>query len=320
LLSIAHRLAAEVYLGSAGTRGDALVEHHFSQALEWARRGQAAEPASDRPPTAEAECLESMGRFAEAVAARTQAIAAATKDVSRWEGYHYRWRLRYWLGDFAGALSDLAACAAFDPDNRFYAYVYPALVRAESGDRAGALAQARALAEEHPHNPQDQLWAATCLRLLGQETAARDLLQGPAGADLDFTSGLVPPQTPEWVRALYAYACAGGSPQDLEESTLQVSGSWRLWGELHFHTGALHLAQGDRSRALSAFRRAYRSFDSERRYTYHAKLICIQMDADPTWPHWIDGVEHEPEAPATASEAAAPPAALIEREESYVER
>jgi predicted Ser/Thr protein kinase len=287
LLSIAHRLAAEVYSGSSGTRDDSLVQQHYAQALEWARRGQVIEPDSDRPITAEAECLESMGRLAEAEEARTRAIAVASNERHRWEGYHYRWRLRYWLNDFEGALSDLATCAGYDPQSLFYSHIYPGLVLAEMGDYDGAEAQIRAVAEAHPARALDVLWAATGLRLLGQPAAADSLLRERADAGLDYASGLVPPQTEEWVRALYERCVGGGSDAELDILASGVAAPWRLRGELAFHLAAVRLAEGDRAGALDAFRRAYRSFDEETRYTYHAKLVCVKMDADPAWPVWI---------------------------------
>lgn len=290
LLSIAHRLAAEIYSGiyadSGGTRGDSLVADHYSQALEWARRGQQVEPTNDRPITAEAEALESMGRYPEAIEARTRAIAAAVQDVRRWEGYHYRWRLHYWTGAWEAALADLAAAAGYDPQCRFYAHVYPALILAEMGDLPAALDHARALPAEAPDSSQAVLWSATCLRLLGRPEEAATLLADRANA-VDFGAELVPPQSEEWMRALYAYCRDGGPLTGLDALAAEVASPRKLWGQAHFHAAARRLAKGDRTGALAGFRRAYRCFDGERRYTYHAKLICTRMQQDPTWPSWI---------------------------------
>ena len=52
LLSISQRLAAEVYRGSSGTRGD-LADQYYAEALKWARLGQEIDPDNDRPITAE---------------------------------------------------------------------------------------------------------------------------------------------------------------------------------------------------------------------------------------------------------------------------
>jgi tetratricopeptide (TPR) repeat protein len=286
LLSIAHRLAAEVYSGSNGTRDDTLVRDHFAEALEWARAGQELEPGNDRPVTAEAECLESMGRYAEAIEARTRAIAVAAKQRARCEGYHYRWRLHYWTGDLEAAWEDVTAHADCVPESRFYAHVYPALILAEMGRMPEALDHARGLANEAPQSAQAVLWSATCLRLLGQPEEARALLFERAST-VDFAAELVPPQSEQWVRTLYAYCGDGGSLAALEALAAEATSPWKLWGEAYFHAAARWLAQGDRMSALEGFRRAYRSFDGEQRYTYQAKLVCIKMQEDPAWPSWI---------------------------------
>ncbi len=285
LLSIAHRLAAEIYQG-AGTRDDAPVQEHYAQALALSQEGQAVDPRDDRPIAAEAECLESMGRFAEAIAARTRALAVADADVKRCESYHYRWRLYYWTGDLDAAAADLAAHAACDPQSRFYAHVYPALLAAERGDVSAARAHARALAHEAPRDAQAVVWSATCLRLFGAPDEAAALLTERRDG-VDFGAGLTPPQTAEWVQALYAYCEAGGALDALEMLAASSSSPWKLWGEAYFHAAALRLAQGDRSGAEEWFRHAYRASDGEERYTYHAKLIVVQMEKSLAWPAWL---------------------------------
>lgn len=306
LLSISNRLAAEIYQGSTGTRGDALVEQHYAQALDWARRGQALDLQDDRPITAEAECLESMGRYAEALDARTRAIDTAKSPVRRWEGYHYRWRLHYWTGNYDAALADLATAASFDPRNRTYTHVYPALVRAEMGDLPGARALAEALAADSGRNALTLLWAAASLRLLGQDTAARELLHA-LEREVDFTQGLAPPQSEEWVRALYEY-CRGGSREPLELLSAQSDAPWMLAAEASYHAGVMALAAGDRTQALDEFRRAYRSFDGEQGYSYHARLILVQLQKSLVWPGWI-AVSLNVEPSGRPSEVGADPSA-----------
>ena len=289
LLSITHRLAAEIYLQTGANRDDPLVSDHFARALDWARRGQALEPSNDRPITAEAECLESMGRYTEAIDTRTRAIAvaaAAARERAQCEGYHYRWRLYYWTGELEAALEDVAAHADCVPHSRSYAHVYPALILAEMGRMEEALAHARALADEAPDSAQAALWSATCLRLLGQPEEAQTLLAERANT-VDYAAELVPPQSEEWVRALYAYCCEGGSVATLGALAEAVAAPRKLWGEARFHAAALRLVEGDREAALESFLYAYRSFDSELRYTYHAKLIYNKMRQDPAWPPWI---------------------------------
>jgi tetratricopeptide (TPR) repeat protein len=269
--------------------------------LEWARRGQEVEPDYDRPVAAEAECLESMGRYLDAIEARTRALELAAKDIQRWESYHYRWRLHYWTGALEAALDDVTAAADYDPQCRFYTHVYPALILAEMGNMAAALAHARAPAAEAPEHAQEVLWSATCLRLLGRPDEA-DALLDEHEQSVDFAAGLVPPQSEGWVQALYAYCLEGGTLTALDALAEEAPTPWRLWGEAHFHAAAMRLAEGDREAALAGFMRAYRSFDGERRYTYHAKLICIQMQRDPSWPAWIPAsAGDETEAPTGLS-------------------
>ncbi len=303
LLSITYRLAAEMYKGSEGTRTDSAGEY-YAQALDWARRGQGVDPSDDRPVTAEAECLESMGRYEDAIAARSRAIAVANADVKRCEGYHYRWRLHYWEGDLAAATADMHAHAACAPDNPFYAHVFPALLAAETGDLPLALTHARALASKT--SAAAVLHSAMCLRLLGHGTEARELLAVRA-EDVDYAADLDPPQTEEWMRALYEYCLADGSTESLEALARQSATPWKLSGEAFFHAGAMRLAEGDRSGALGAFQRAYRSFDGEERYTYLARLICVQMQKNLAWPPWVSVSLSG--APAAADERADPTAA-----------
>jgi serine/threonine protein kinase/predicted Zn-dependent protease len=306
LLSIAHRLAAEIYSGSEGPPDDSLVAEHYAEALEWARRGQDVEPSNDRPITAEAECLESMGRYAEAIEARSRAIAVAVKEPARCEGYHYRWRLYYWTRDLEAALEDVAVHSGCDPQSRFYAHVYPALILAEMGRMQEALGHARALADEAPPSAQAVLWSATCLRLLGQAGEAHRLLAERAEA-VDYAAELVPPQSEEWVRALYAYCRDGGSRATLGALAEGVGAPRKLWGEADFHAAALALAEGDRRAALEDLLRAYRSFDGEERYTFHAKLIRTRMQQDPAWPSWIPVSWDNRQEPLTDGEAERPP-------------
>jgi hypothetical protein len=62
---------------------------------------------------------------------------------------------------------------------------------------------------------------------------------------------------------------------------------WKLRGEADFHFAAMRLADGDREEALRGFERAYRSYDAETRYTFHALLIYRKMLWDEHWPTWI---------------------------------
>ncbi|UCE61211.1 MAG: protein kinase [Phycisphaerales bacterium] len=286
LLSIAHRLAAETYEADLDVQRTDLASHHFAAALGWARAGNVKDPMDDLPPTAEAECLESVGRLEEAIEARTQAIDLAQTPRRRWQGYHYRWRLYYWTGQFDPALADLDTCAAFDPDSRFYAHVYPALVLAEAGRTEEALFRARALAEGDRAGAQAVLWSATCLRLLGQAGEANDLLSDQADR-VDFSGGLVHPQSEQWIEALYAFSLGDAGFDDLVKHTEEMPSPRKLRGEAHFHAAAKALAEGRREEAFEHFTGAYRSFDGELACTFHAKAIRWRMWNDTDWPEWI---------------------------------
>ena len=301
LLSITHRLAAEIYSGSAGTRDDNLVREHYQQALDWARRGQEIEPSDDRPLTAEAECLESMGLYAEALERRSAAIETAVKPRAVCEGYHYRWRLSFWLDDPEAAWRDVLVHQECMPESRFYQHVYPALILAEQGRTDEAAAHAYALIEEAPLSANAALWAGTTLRLLGRAAEAQTLLLEQRDR-VDFLTDLTPYQTEEWLRELYAAALGETPTTPLDDLADACAQPWRLWGEAAFHRAALDLARGDRDAALEGFRRAYRSFDSELDYSFHGKLLFIKMTLNPSWPAWCAAADlprSESNAPST---------------------
>ncbi len=283
LLSIANRLAAEVYEGSAGTRGNQASEDRFAAALQWARLGREVDPSSDRPVTAEAECLERMGRFEDAIATRTEAIELAKAERERCEGYHYRWRLHYWLGHLNAAYDDVEYHAGCMPESPYYAHFYPALIHAELGDMNSALSHARALAGD---DAQSVLRAATCLRLLGKPQEALEIMNDRI-EQLDFTSAIKPPQSEEWVRALFDFAADRGQFDRLEALAGQAETPWKLRGEAHFHAAAMALGNGKRSEAIDHFSKAYRSYDGALNYSFHAGVIFGKLEADSGWPAWI---------------------------------
>jgi serine/threonine protein kinase/tetratricopeptide (TPR) repeat protein len=290
LLSIAHRLTAESYENDGDSTNDATVEYHWGEALNWARGGQLADAADERPVTAEAECLESMGRWEEAIAARTRAIALADTSREQWEGYHYRWRLYYWTDRFDAALADLEACRGYTEGSLFYDHAYRALVRAEVGDMELALSDARAMADDDPSNAYHALWSATTLRLLDRPEEAYELLSARAG-QVDFARDLVHPQSAAWMGALYGF-CLGETDFDALVSLADASHSPRkLRAEAHFHAAAKSLAEGDRAEALEHLTKAYRCYDGELGYTFHAKVILEKMREDTNRPHYIPPVD-----------------------------
>ncbi len=271
LLSIAHRLTAEIYRGSVGTRGD-IADEYFAQALDWARRGQELVADDERCITAEAEALESLGLYEEAIAARTRAIAHAPHDLQAWEGHHYRWRLRYWTGDYEGALADLDACAGYDENDPFYEHVYPAWVLAAMGETDAAHDHAAALLDEHPGVAWAVIWSATCLRLTGAAAEAELLLEHWQDG-VEYHVGLTPPQDEAWLRALYGLCRGQRDVTALETLADEVAAPWKLWGEAYFHVAALNWAAGEQELAVEQMREAYRAFDGEQRYTYQALAL-----------------------------------------------
>ena len=291
LLSIAHRLAAEIYATSDATRPEN-ADQHYTEALAWARKGRLlAKPGSDLCLTAEAECQESLRHYGEAIAARTAAIQTTSVPLDQWEGYHYRWRLYYWTGQPEAALADLKTLhERFDPQSIFYSHVYPLLVLADSGREDEAEALARALAEAPPGatapRAVDVLWAATCLRLLGRADQAGQLLAEKAEV-VDYGAGLTAPQTPEWLTRLYEYAAGRASWVELADAARRAPDPSRLMGEAYFHGAAFRLGEGDRAEAERHWDSAYRSFDDEKHYTYHAQILRIRMAEDAGWPAWI---------------------------------
>jgi len=286
LLSIAHRLAAESPESYVDGHSADWVSTHYREALQWAQVGQIEDPEDDRPVTAEAECLESLGRLEEAIEVRTKAIARAAQPREQWEGHHYRWRLHYWTNQFTEALADLAACAAFSPDSRFYAFVYPALVHAQMGETETALALARRLVTGDAPDARSVIWSATTLRLLGQAEEADWLLSDLAdsvAAGGDASAG----ETEAWLELLYAFCRGEEELESLLAFADDATSPRALLGEAHFHAGAMALVAGRREAALGHFGKAYRCFDGESAYSFHANTVYRRMQADPGWPAWI---------------------------------
>ncbi len=293
LLSINQRLYGEVLATSDEPAEREAAPQYFQEALDWARRGQTVDAAADLPITAEAECLEQLGKFPEAVETRSRAIAAATVEGKRCEGYHYRWRLHYWRNNWEGALADISAHAGCVPDSLFYARVYPLWVYAEMGDLDRARHEARLIAEEAPDDALAVLWSATCLRLLGQTQEAADLLDDRRGS-VRYSAGLSPPQTAEWVEALWDCAAGGRDRAALLALADQAAEPQRLRAEGHFHLAIQALAEGRRDDAVSGLMQAYRCFDGELRFTFHARTLLVKLQNQPDWPAWLTaGAETE---------------------------
>jgi serine/threonine protein kinase/tetratricopeptide (TPR) repeat protein len=289
LLSIAERLAGEIYRGSSGTRDGAIANEHFEEALKVARDGQADDPTNPSPYSAEAFCLEKMGRYDEAIAAQSKVMEYGPEGEDRWcEALHYRWRLHYWVGSFDEAMQDAKRHRGCQQESApyFYHHVYPALIEAERGHREQALEHAYACAKETPNDALAVIWTATCLRILGDEEAALEHLNRSM-VDVVFEPGPQPFESIEWKRSLMAMVRGEKTLTDLNILAEESEQPWKLRGEAEFHAAAIELAAGDRETAFGGFQRAYRSFDRAVRYTYHAETVLRKMEADTSWPPWI---------------------------------
>ena len=133
LLSITHRLAGEISKSGFVDGGPSAAEEQFLVSVARAREGQEVDPDHELPITAEASALERLGQLPEAMDARNRAIAMAPAENRRCEGYHYRWRLVYWLGRYDEALMDIDRHAECSPGDLDYAQLYRALVYMEMG-------------------------------------------------------------------------------------------------------------------------------------------------------------------------------------------
>ncbi|MFQ5461786.1 MAG: protein kinase [Phycisphaerae bacterium] len=287
LLSISYRLAGEVYEGDSGARADETAAEYFEQSLAWARRGREIDPESDRPVTAEAECLEHLGRLREAIDARSLAIQIAQRPSRRCEGFHYRWRLYDWTDDYEHAMEDVATHAACMPEDPFYAHVFPAVLLAESGNVAQASQRSTDLLNDATFGLRGPLHAWTLLTLLGLPDDAQEA----AEAGLQLTVSSAEPHATEdadWIRSAYEFATG-----DLEFAILMrkaegVSSDWQLRAEVWFLAGVRALSNGDRARAMENFRQAQHCFAGATGYSFRAEWLLKKLELDPNWPTWID--------------------------------
>lgn len=259
LLSIAYRLAGEIYDSDSSIRDATTADDYFEKSLSVAREAQQRWPERVLCCHAEAQCLESLGRFEEALAARTVAIENAGGGAAAEEGYFYRWRLRYWLDDFEASLSDLQMLQSFREKHDYYHFVYPALVMVETGDLDGALTLVRTIADRFPDQTQPTLLAASLLRLLGQGDEAAGLLAA-LRPGIDFTKGVESPQTPAWFEAMYDFVSGDATLASMETLAGATGEPWELMTDVYFHAGAMALLDGDVEMAKTRFWQSYRTY------------------------------------------------------------
>jgi serine/threonine protein kinase len=286
LLSITHRRVGEIHADVAGV-GSETAQRYFQTALELARTGQEVDgPEPDRPITAEAECHESLGDYAAAIEARTRAIAVAAEQAGfREEGYGYRWRLWFWLGELDRALEDLGALSRIERNDFKFKLVYPSLVHADAGRLDQAIEMARLIGPESP-STKHQVWRAACLRLLGQAEEA-DRFMADAIRHVRKPIEFDPRPIDDWDLKLLEFSAGRLSLEHLLMAAVDRPLSWQFLAEAYFHAATVQLARGDRIGALDLFEKSYRSFDKEPGYTYDAKIFLVRMGRDPAWPPWI---------------------------------
>ncbi|MCB9850887.1 MAG: protein kinase [Phycisphaerales bacterium] len=294
LLSIAHRLAAEVYTGSEGARNsEGLAAEHYHDAIRWAQSGQQADPTDPLPYFSEGMVHQSRGDFAAALAAFNAAEAPSAGSESRmYELLHYRWRLHYWLSEYDAAAADFAAykklATKFDTASAYYLEFFPMLIAAERGDHEDAIARAYAMSapDDGKYNALHVVWTVTALRVLGEAELAETYLSDTA-SHLEFIAGEIPEQTSEWVTALYRMTAGEITLEETQAMALQTPQPWRLTGEAQFHAGAMALVASDRATARERFKNAWHAYDDQLRYTYFGELLARRMAQDAEWPSWI---------------------------------
>lgn len=252
LLSLAHRLAAEVHMETAAraTSAEADREHEqrarllFAKAYEAAKQAQRLEPTSRRGYAAEAEYFEKTGDMYAAIAAWDNAFRYETHWPTRLEVHQYRFRLEWWTVQLDRALWDLEALQLLVPEDPFFTILYPALVLAESQQPALALRRLQPERQELEDAAAERVLRAT-RRLLGETIAA--------GRVVDF------------------------DPAEREPDSTSQEPS-----EFYF-AGVELLTQGDGPGALRWLDAAVRTYDNEV-YSFHAQALATKLRRRPSWP------------------------------------
>jgi tetratricopeptide (TPR) repeat protein len=288
LLSLAHRLSAEIYR-DGGESVEAGKE--FQAALDFAKEAQAAESSNPRGYIAESEYWESVRDYPKALTARDKSEPYCVEYERRVELHQYRWRLEYWSGQYEAALRDLGALAKLrdqsDPMLVWYAGLFPSLIAADQGRFHDAIRLARQMAEAEPTNFRGVTSAASMLRVLGRREDADRLLEA-SSARLSFKPGATSEISDEWMHVAYAL-CRGQTPFSSLEALAPAQNADRtLWAVPQFLAAARALGAGDRKEALAHFQACEATFDWDD-YCYAARVFVRKMELDPAWPPWIAG-------------------------------
>ncbi len=283
LTSITYRLAAEIYQDEGN---DIKADEYFQASLSWALQGEVEAPEHNRPPTAAATALERLGRLQEAIAARDRAEAVAVHDRQRCEGYYYRWRLHYWLGNIDAAELDVQRHATCNTKDPYFTHIYPALLDAERGDLTAAKSRIDELANRQPAVAADLLLAAAGYRMLGLDDSATSLLVSRRD-EASFSTDASIPIFDQWQRDLYDY-CAGTLPFEALLTLAQTSDTpWKYLGAAYYHAGLKALAMSNRVEAINNLTQTRKSFDDTSDYRYNGGLVLRRLMDDPAWPTWV---------------------------------
>lgn len=292
LLSIAHRLAGEIYERSGGR--DTTIEKeirdlrdaHFRKALAAARSAQTAEPDSPLGYTCEAEYWECRGDLTQAIDARDRGDKFCRTPSARVELYQYRWRLLYWDGQLDRALDDLGQlsrlCPDDDPLHVWYSALFRALALHDLGRRDEAIGLAHAAAVARPTDFRAVTSAAAMLRVLNRPDEA-DALLASHEKQIDFEAGRFGIVSADMLRGFYALCRREQSLEELQAVADTPGSDKRFWPPAYFLAAAEALGRADREVALGLFRRCEQTYDFED-YCYLARVFAGRIEADPAWP------------------------------------
>jgi len=283
LLSIAHRLAGEIYERN-GSQGPA--DSQFEQAKNAAIDAQKAESTSSLGYTCEAEYWESRGELAKAIDARDRGAEYCVTPSARIELYQYRWRLLYWVGQLDRAMDDLEqlarVCPDSDPLRVWYSYLFPALVLNDLGKRDEAIGLTRDAAADRPEDFRAVTAAAAMLRVLGRADEADALLASHADR-IDFEAGRFGIISAEMLRGFYAMCHRRQTLEGLRNDAGELANNKLFWAAPYFLAATEALGRADRKAAIGFFRLSEQTYDYED-YCYLARVFVRKVEAGPAWP------------------------------------
>lgn len=294
LMACCHRIAGEIYAASGRP---AEAQRAFDEAIQAAQEAQRADPGDPLGILAEAQALESRGRFAAAIAAYQKMDRPEIRDAKRpadqarrraMERSSYELRLHYALGRFeaADALAKSMRSIVDDPEVDVEVCLLRTLIALAAGGRDAA---ARVFREEMPRElPRSemriQIEAARRIVLPDAPALTTGQVTGPypAGWSEDWTRRLIEYQRGaiEW-SALECAARVGEGDTANRAITLPAE-QQRMAGAC-FVDGMLRLAGGDEAGAGAAFAKGAIEYDDER-YCFFCRMLAYRYAPD-AFPH-----------------------------------